>query len=133
LATYTWALGSKSSPRPQSADHVAVLSEQSLLELQESEHQNPSMPAEDLPPYTIKPVGPRFQLRGADLPTGMWFNTGKAAVKYARENLRGCKVEVYAPDDVPFKIFVVPVKPPSSMGFNVTAEDLEPNRNTGRR
>jgi hypothetical protein len=53
-------------------------------------------------------------------------------VKYARENLCGCKVEVYAPDDVPFRTFVVPgspVKMASSMGFNVTAEDLEPNRN----
>jgi hypothetical protein len=66
----------------------------------------------------------------------MWFTTGKAAVKYARENLWGCRVEVYAPDDVPFKVFVVPGKPvekPSSRGFNVTAEDLDPKRNSRRR
>ena len=68
------------------------------------------MPGEDLPLYTIKPIGPRFQLRGQELTNGIWFMTGKAAVKYARESLekeRGCRVEVYAPDDVAFKVFVV--------------------------
>jgi hypothetical protein len=53
----------------------------------------------------------------------MWFTTGKAAVKYARESLekgRGYKVEVYAPEDVPFKTFLVPgnsVKPAASPVF----------------
>jgi hypothetical protein len=87
---------------------------------------------DELPLNTIKPPGPRFQLRGPDLPTGMWFHTGKSAVKYARENLWGCKIEVYAPDDIPFKVFVVPGKS-SSPGFNVTAEDLDPNRNARKR
>jgi hypothetical protein len=60
--------------------------------------QRGRMAREDLPLYTIKPIGPRFQLRGPDLPTGMWFSTGKGAVEFAHESLRGekgCKVEVH--------------------------------------